>query len=230
MMKRISLFILTFLIPASLFSGGPAITSRNNDENESCYEYQLDNETGYACNTPDQEDFDECNDPIESFEYASAFTIYQETTSNEDFPPLKKNRRLWTTKRSLQTEEELIYYVRPWHAIFPRSIEKKIDTFLNTCFDGYANKNFLHFYNKFQSTPWLFDQLINHTYPSPFFWAVINNNVFMTSMLLPHISLENPFNKSALFYAVLLQRKKIVRLLLNHGINPDTPATRYHPL
>ena len=228
-MKKISLFIVAFLINTSLFSGGPAIAPRGDDEGESCYEYQRDDETGDACNTPDSGDFEECNDPFEIQEFASAFTTYQGTTNTQQYPPQKKNYHLWTTKRSLQTEEELKYQVRPWHALFPRSTETKIDTFLNICFNGYENKKFLNFYNKFQSTPWLFDQLINHTYPSPFFWAVINGNVFMTSILLPHVSLENPFNKSTLFYAVLLQRKKIVKLLLNHGIDPDTPATRYHP-
>ncbi len=193
-MKRISLFIVAFLINTSLFSTSPTITVHN-DKSESCYQ-------------PDD---------------ATA------KTNNEKNAPQKKNYHLWTTKRSLQKEAELTYQVRPWHALYPESTEKKIDAFLKICFDGYDNKKFLNLYNTLQSTPWLFDQLINHTYPSPLFWAVINGNVFMTSMLLPHISLENPFNKSALFYAVLLQRKKIVKLLLNHDIHPDTPATRYHP-
>lgn len=207
-MKKITLSIFPFLLPVYLFSACPF----NHVPQMSTYHSDLKNEI-----------------PDNSAALSSAECSYCSIKTEEKRPIIKKNQCLYLLQREFQKTAELNYYLRPWYTAYDESIALVISHFLELCFDGYDNKRFLKIYTILKEIPSLIDHLVNDTYPSPFFWAVINGNFLMTSTLMPYVKLENPFNKSALFYAVLLQRKKITKLLLNNRFHPDTPAVRYHP-
>ncbi len=101
-------------------------------------------------------------------------------------------------------------------------------TFITTCYIGFDDATFLRIFNKYAACKEKLNFMINHMHPSPFFWAVINGNKLMIKTLLPYVHFQAPYNQSSLYYAVLLQRTAIVKLLLQHHLHPDTPSNHSH--
>lgn len=115
---------------------------------------------------------------------------------------------------------------------YPISLKEPATTrFLNACYTGCDDKVIIDFLEKYQNYKEILYQVINQTYPTPLFWSAINGNLYIVKKLLPYVTFENPYDRSALFYAVLLKRKEIVKFLLSEKcfyIHPDDPALRYH--
>jgi hypothetical protein len=133
--------------------------------------------------------------------------------------------------------DELLYYDPPFCIDYRKEYngldEEKRDifTFMKTCYIGFEDKKVLTFLKKYQKNPYFLGCVINQTYPSPLFWATINKNLFMVKQLLPYVTFDNPFDRSTLFYAVLLKQKELVHFLLQNtlALKADDPAIRFHP-
>lgn len=99
---------------------------------------------------------------------------------------------------------------------------KAVNALQSICYEGFRDRLFLECFQNTDS-----DQLFkmaNLPSPTPLFWATINGNLLMVKKLLKYSDFKNPWNQSALYWAVRLDRKEIISLLLSAGLHPDATS------